>query len=418
MTPKRATRRVSLTLDASKVNVEGLAINIVKLLEEKHPQDPNSVARTLLRPTKSHRSLLHLSAMLGFHELLGSIVSHGVDLNQLDSSGYTALHYAALYGHNESAELLVRCGASVKIIDRLGRPPETIASDSGHHIIGGMLRDYQSNAAAAVPTLTRFAVAQAPQVRAYEIPPVNERAQFTHGSFMGDAPEYFKHQSRTERVTIIRNETTYESSPDPPGFTEPRFVNHHAVSMLPSTPSREEPPIIRLSHQPFSPSVPAPVFVSENAENAKPPAAVPWQGDWEGSNAEVPSRRSSPAAPRAYIQQEGPREIIRDREVRPARPSSGPSSRPLLTRTEDERRETLLSAPPFATREYGPTGWVSAARTDPPPGDAVPTLARSESSTPLPSHQESMLEQPARRPVAPFPPPHPVVGRYNEYERR
>ena len=145
-----ATRKSQLTLDVSNVKVECLAVEVVKLVEEKHAQNPEPVSKSLLRASsKSHRTLLHLSAMLGFDELLGNVVSHAVDLDQLDASGYTALHYAALHGRRESAELLTRGGASVEIMDRLGRPAIDVAKDSGHYAVEGMLKEQRSNTASA-----------------------------------------------------------------------------------------------------------------------------------------------------------------------------------------------------------------------------------------------------------------------------
>ena len=166
--PKWTARETPLTLDPSTINVEYLATEVVILAEEKEEdaQDPEFVSKSLLRPSsKSNRTLLHLSAVLGFDELLGSVISHEVDLNQPDTSGYTPLHYAALHGHRKTAELLVQHGASVEIPDHIGRLAENVAKDSGNYAVQGILMEQRMNVAAAGnPTASTFAEAPAPHV--------------------------------------------------------------------------------------------------------------------------------------------------------------------------------------------------------------------------------------------------------------
>ena len=99
------------------VDLQSLIISLVK---PSHYDDNRheSVARMLSLATPSGRTLLHLSAALGFHELLRVLIAPGVDLNQCDKRGYTALHYAALYGHPECAVQLVEGGADSRASDR------------------------------------------------------------------------------------------------------------------------------------------------------------------------------------------------------------------------------------------------------------------------------------------------------------
>jgi ankyrin repeat protein len=72
-------------------------------------------------------SKIGLSAALGFHELLRELVAHGVDLDRRDVRGYTALHYAALYGHSACERFLVEGGANLDIQDRWGRLAQELA---------------------------------------------------------------------------------------------------------------------------------------------------------------------------------------------------------------------------------------------------------------------------------------------------
>lgn len=55
------------------------------------------------------------------------IEEHGVDVNLLDSWGYTALHYAASRGDNELIRYLVEQGADVTVITRLGQSTADMA---------------------------------------------------------------------------------------------------------------------------------------------------------------------------------------------------------------------------------------------------------------------------------------------------
>ncbi len=55
------------------------------------------------------------------------IEEHGADVNQLDSWGYTPLHYASSRGDNEMIEYLVDQGADVGVITRLGQSTADIA---------------------------------------------------------------------------------------------------------------------------------------------------------------------------------------------------------------------------------------------------------------------------------------------------
>ena len=49
-----------------------------------------------------------------------------------DSRGYTALHYAALGGHREVAQLLLSYEASCNSVDEAGSSPLHLASWAGH----------------------------------------------------------------------------------------------------------------------------------------------------------------------------------------------------------------------------------------------------------------------------------------------
>lgn len=56
------------------------------------------VAQALARCNPSRQTLLHLSAILGFHRLMSGLLVCSIDVDACDMNGYTALHFAALFG--------------------------------------------------------------------------------------------------------------------------------------------------------------------------------------------------------------------------------------------------------------------------------------------------------------------------------
>ena len=137
-------------VEPPKIEVERIVIKLINLLDREFSPGSVLVKEVLSFTCGSRRSLLHLSAMLGSHELLQKIIDHGADLNQRDMCGCTALHYAALYGHIAAVNMLVSGGANVEIADQWGRLARELASDSGHRDIADRLKAWQSKTSANV----------------------------------------------------------------------------------------------------------------------------------------------------------------------------------------------------------------------------------------------------------------------------
>ena len=57
--------------------------------------------------------LLHVAAGTGLTALLKRLISAGVNLNEKDSEGWPAIHYAILHGHFDCAVLLIENGANM-----------------------------------------------------------------------------------------------------------------------------------------------------------------------------------------------------------------------------------------------------------------------------------------------------------------
>lgn len=72
------------------------------------------------------------AAFEGKHNLLFSLISKSVDVNQQDEYGSTALQWAANQGNVEMVELLLFYGADISIEDTDGRTALYLAVDNGH----------------------------------------------------------------------------------------------------------------------------------------------------------------------------------------------------------------------------------------------------------------------------------------------
>jgi hypothetical protein len=73
------------------------------------------------------KTLIHLSALLGFYELTAELIARDVDLDKRDVNGFTALHYTALYGQASCTRLLIDGGADRDIVDAWGRVAREVA---------------------------------------------------------------------------------------------------------------------------------------------------------------------------------------------------------------------------------------------------------------------------------------------------
>ncbi|CAA0838153.1 Calmodulin-binding transcription activator 1 [Striga hermonthica] len=93
------------------------------------------------------QGVLHLSAALGFNWALQPIIISGISIDFRDVNGWTALHWAAFYGREETVAALVSLGATPGALTDpsaecpLARTPADLASLSGHKGISGFLAE-------------------------------------------------------------------------------------------------------------------------------------------------------------------------------------------------------------------------------------------------------------------------------------
>ncbi|OAY46616.2 hypothetical protein MANES_06G012800v8 [Manihot esculenta] len=90
---------------------------------------------------------LHLVAALGYDWAIKPSITAGVPINFRDVNGWTALHWAAFYGREQTVAALVLLGADTRVLTDpspefpLGRTPADLASGNGHKGISGFLAE-------------------------------------------------------------------------------------------------------------------------------------------------------------------------------------------------------------------------------------------------------------------------------------
>src|SRR4030095_13178734 len=101
------------------------------------------------------------AAMKGDKDAVRSLIKQAVDVNAAQGDGMTALHWAALNGDAELAQLLLYAGANVKATTRLGGySPLFMAAKSGHAPVIEVLLNAGTNPnSAAVDGLTPLMMA-------------------------------------------------------------------------------------------------------------------------------------------------------------------------------------------------------------------------------------------------------------------
>ena len=72
---------------------------------------------------------------------IGHIIDAGIDLNALNSAGYTALHWAARNGHTDVVKLLVNKGAKLDILNKDGNTALHLAARNGRIDVVKLLVD-------------------------------------------------------------------------------------------------------------------------------------------------------------------------------------------------------------------------------------------------------------------------------------
>lgn len=75
---------------------------------------------------------LHYAAQFGHKDVMEFLISHDVDKDQKDTMGLTPLHIAAYYGMLEAVKLLLRRGANPNLQDKAGSTPLHLSARKGN----------------------------------------------------------------------------------------------------------------------------------------------------------------------------------------------------------------------------------------------------------------------------------------------
>ena len=132
---------------AGSANLEILVVELLGLANDVTPTGSlkNVVHEAISCCRTSGRTMLHVSAALGYLSLLDYIIRTGIDLDTRDANGHTALHFAALYGRTRCAEILVSGGADMEIVDAHGQDAMQIAFRNGHPTVGTLLTVHEDS---------------------------------------------------------------------------------------------------------------------------------------------------------------------------------------------------------------------------------------------------------------------------------
>lgn len=122
---------------------------------------------------------LHFAAMLNRQKALPSLLKF-VDVMARSSAGWTALHYAAAYGHSRIVEILIDCGAD---LDAKASSSEItalmLATDYGHGSVTSLLLSFSFSrhcrpAPYITPTVYQYGAEDDPPTSHYAASPIIE----------------------------------------------------------------------------------------------------------------------------------------------------------------------------------------------------------------------------------------------------
>lgn len=112
-----------IKLEESEINELKKAFSYQLNYESDDPHDPID---PLTYRNPEGDSCLHIAAQKGDYRSVELLLKAGLNVNELGDMGYTPLHYAKKWGHENVAKLLISHGASLSIRDEFGKLPSDL----------------------------------------------------------------------------------------------------------------------------------------------------------------------------------------------------------------------------------------------------------------------------------------------------
>ena len=102
-------------------------------IDPNHPAEATAQALGMGQQG-GRRSPLHFAGIYRLHEIMSLLLAHGAEVDLLDANGWSALHYVALNGDADAAEILLAAGADPGLsIMQGGGMGETAAAFARRH---------------------------------------------------------------------------------------------------------------------------------------------------------------------------------------------------------------------------------------------------------------------------------------------
>lgn len=123
------------SIGGTPLSFEAMVIRFLTLLDLDASEIPGSAppfplaSAPISHANTQRHTLLHLAAVLGFHRLSAFLIARGIDLESPDRNGFTALHFAALYGRVAITRQLLDAGAASYAMNRARKTAHDIARD-------------------------------------------------------------------------------------------------------------------------------------------------------------------------------------------------------------------------------------------------------------------------------------------------